>query len=333
MTGHTHDTGATTPHNGDYDPVVADRFRILDRITPPDVTAPTMRMAVPGGSSGDEPSGHRSGFLVAVAASFGVLMIGIVALVAATGGDGTESAEQDGDTPDVPVVADAASDTATPLVVEGDSGATSTTRVEPGAADREATAGVAGDAADGTGPDGSADRGSADAPDTEASDTADIDTARPGTGADAGATDGPATTTAPDVVAPAVDGDRPVSTFSTATTDVLPTTGGSGDAAGGTVSLRGTVTEVFTDCHSRLLLTETGQVVEGGPVTCDGGSSIVVNGTRVFTSSGYTSADLAFDKHPSNLKPGVEVSVTATRMGGASGPLTLACDACRVRIL
>lgn len=81
------------------------------------------------------------------------------------------------------------------------------------------------------------------------------------------------------------------------------------------------------------MLTETGRVVQGGPISCDGGSSIVVVGTRVFTSSGFTSADLAFDKHPSNLKPGQEVSVTAVRTGGATGPLTLNCDSCRVRIV
>ncbi len=81
------------------------------------------------------------------------------------------------------------------------------------------------------------------------------------------------------------------------------------------------------------MLTETGRVVQGGPISCDGGSSIVVVGTRVFTSSGFTSADLAFDKHPSNLKPGQEVSVTAVRTGGTAGPLTLNCDSCRVRIV
>ncbi len=98
------------------------------------------------------------------------------------------------------------------------------------------------------------------------------------------------------------------------------------------MAVRGTVTEVFTDCVSRLVLTETGQVVETGLISCDGGSFIVVDGTRVFTSSGYTSADLAFDKHPSNLKPGMDVLVTAVRRGG-SGPLTLDCDSCRIRLV
>ena len=88
----------------------------------------------------------------------------------------------------------------------------------------------------------------------------------------------------------------------------------------------------MTDCVSNLLLNDAGEVVEGGPVMCDGGSYIVVNGTRIFTSSGFVSADLAFDKHPKNLKPGQRVSVTAARTGGPSGPLTVACDVCGVRI-
>ncbi len=118
--------------------------------------------------------------------------------------------------------------------------------------------------------------------------------------------------------------------------DVPPTGvdqgGEAGDSNPETVAVRGTVTEVFTDCVSRLVLTETGQVVETGPISCDGGSFIVVDGNRVFTSSGYTSADLAFDKHPSNLKPGMDVLVTAVRRGG-SGPLTLDCDSCRIRLV
>lgn len=296
MTDHTGDRGANASPEGDHDPVVADRFRLLDRVPTPDVTSPTTGLAGPNGA---DPSGRRSGFLLAVAACVGVLMVGIVALVAANAGDGNDVAEEVGEIGDVPVVADEASDTAAPLVVEGDSGA----------ADRGATPDTDGDTGSDNTPGGAAE-------------------------SDAEETDPPSTSGTPDDDAPAVDDDRPVTTASTATTTAAPpTTAGPDDTAGETIALQGTVTEVFTDCVSRLLLTDTGQVVQGGPVTCDGGSYIVVDGTRVFTSSGFTSADLAFDKHPSNLKPGQEVSVIAVRTGGSSGPLTLACDSCRLRIV
>ena len=342
MTDHTH---ISDRHDGDYDPMIADRFRVLDRVTPPNVGGRTVVMAAPGGANGSDPSGRRSGFLVAVAASVAVLVVGFVAVVAATGGvgGGGRLTEEAGDAGDVPVVADGASDTTVALLVEGDSVVGSTTRSEAGGEESDSVEGDSGDGGtdnDRSSSDGSTASGSAGSGDgASKSGASGSGTSTPPNGStesDSGSGgDGPAPTVAdgPAIVMPAADGDRPIVTFSTATTDKLPTTGGgSGDAAAGIVSLSGTVTEVFTDCVSRLLLTETGQVVQGGPVSCDGGSYIVVNGTRVFTASGFTSADLAFDKHPSNLKPGQEVSVTASRIG-TSGPLTLACDTCRVRIV
>lgn len=297
MTDHTH---FSDRHDGDYDPMIADRFRVLDRVTPPDVGGRTMAMAAPGDTNGSDPSGRRSGFLVAVAASVAVLAVGVVAVVAATGGvgGGGQLTDETGEAGDVPIVADGAPGTTTALVVEGDSVVGSTTRSEVDGEESDSSEGVSGDSV--TAADGASNAGTSSP-------------SNGSTGSDSGSESG--------------EGGG-----GTATTDGSPTTGGSGDAAAGTVALRGTVTEVFTDCVSRLLLTEAGQVVQGGPISCDGGSYIVVDGTRVFTSSGFTSADLAFDKHPSNLMPGQEVSVTASRVG-TSGPLTLACDTCRVRIV
>ncbi len=307
---HNEQRDAARSHDGDFDPMIADRFRVLDRITPPDVTRHPLAMAAPGRPVDSEPRGRRSGFLLAVAACLGALVLGIGALVAVNDGDGTDLVEQADEVGDNPIVADDADDTSdatVPLVVDGE--VASTTRSE---SDDDET-GPAESGADGV-ESGSASEGSS--------------------GDDGSGDQAPTTAAGPDVVAPAADGDRPVATFSTATTDVLPTSGGDGGGeAAGTVSLRGTVTEVFTDCVSRFVLTEAGEVVASGPISCDGGSYIIVDGTRVFTSSGFTSADLAFDKHPSTLKPGQQVSVTATRTGGAGGPLTLDCDSCAVRII
>ncbi|MDH3302951.1 MAG: hypothetical protein OES24_20820 [Acidimicrobiia bacterium] len=344
----TDDSDFSDRHDGDYDPKIADRFRVLERVTPPDIDRRTVVMAAPGSSNEPNASGPRSGFLLAVAACVGVLMVGIVTLVAINGGSGdrpeTDLIEEAGDGGENPVVADGASDTTAALIVEGDDGVRSSTRSETDEASSESVDGTTdgdastannsnGDGSNGDGSTGNA-AGGGNGSGSDGDDAADSDPPTSARGSISDGSDGPSVTVgdSPGVM-PAADGDRPVSTFSTATTDVLPTTaGGSGDAAA-TVFLRGTVTEVFTDCVSRLVLTETGQVVQGGPVSCDGGSYIVVGGTRVFTSSGFTSADLAFDKHPSNLKPGQEVSVTATRTGGPAGPLTLACDGCRVRLI
>ncbi len=97
-----------------------------------------------------------------------------------------------------------------------------------------------------------------------------------------------------------------------------------------TTRISGVVTEVLVDCQSHQVLGDSGQVEDTGAVTCDGGSFIVVNGTRIFTSAGYTAAEFYWDKHNSKLRPGVSVSVVAAPIAG--GPLGLACDECGVRI-
>ncbi len=97
-----------------------------------------------------------------------------------------------------------------------------------------------------------------------------------------------------------------------------------------TTRISGTVTEVMVDCVSHQVLGDDGSIQDVGAVTCDGGSFIVVNGTRIFTSAGYTAAEFYWDKHNSKLRPGISVSVVAAPVAG--GPLGLACDECGVRI-
>ena len=101
------------------------------------------------------------------------------------------------------------------------------------------------------------------------------------------------------------------------------------DGRGETVTIRGVVTEVFTDCQSRLVLNDDGEVVRVGPVSCDGGSHIVVDGIRIQTSSGFVPAEMYFDRHPRDLLPGTQVRVVAVRLSYGH---SLDCDRCGVSI-
>jgi hypothetical protein len=95
------------------------------------------------------------------------------------------------------------------------------------------------------------------------------------------------------------------------------------------LTFQGTVTEVFTDCQSHLGLDDQGKVVDLGPASCDGGSWIEIDGTRIRTSSGFVSSDQAYDRHPAGLRPGQQATVVAYKT--ASG-LTLECVLCKVSI-
>lgn len=114
-----------------------------------------------------------------------------------------------------------------------------------------------------------------------------------------------------------------------------PTTEPSDDEQGGesaaTTRISGVVTEVMTDCASHLVLGADGSVENAGAVTCDGGSFVIINGTRIYTSSGYVPAELAFDKHSSKLRPGMSATVIAAPITDG-GPLGLRCDACSLQI-
>lgn len=97
-----------------------------------------------------------------------------------------------------------------------------------------------------------------------------------------------------------------------------------------TTTIRGIVTEVFTDCQSRLILTEDDEVESVGPVSCDGGSYIIVNNNRIQTSSGYVAENDAYDRHMKTLQPGQSVVVKAMPQG--RGLLTLSCVQCGISI-
>ena len=93
MNANADSSGSSSPpgeNGGDFDPMVANLFRVLERVTPPDVT----ELQVPVASSLDSaPRPSRSGFLLAVAACVGLVVVGIAALVALTNGDGANGAD------------------------------------------------------------------------------------------------------------------------------------------------------------------------------------------------------------------------------------------------
>jgi len=92
----------------------------------------------------------------------------------------------------------------------------------------------------------------------------------------------------------------------------------------------GLVTEVFTDCQSRWILNDRNEPEQVGPVSCDGGSHIIVDGQRIQTSSGYMGIGSAFNRHPRTLRPGMVAKVVA--VGHANGIVSLDCAQCSVEM-
>lgn len=91
------------------------------------------------------------------------------------------------------------------------------------------------------------------------------------------------------------------------------------------ITIRGVLTESFTDCVSHLVLDASGNAVpSNGGISCDGGSWIVVNRTKIQTSAGYVRSGY-YNKHK-GISPGVTVVVKAAKTEW--GNLGLACDEC-----
>ncbi len=252
-----------------FDPLVADRFRLLDNVDPQDFAKPG---PAPAGNDGRWEAGpSRLRYLVGAAAA-ATAIVGLSALVlAGTGGDQDLEATTGGD-------------------VQLESNTTSGSGSGSGAAD---------EGADGN---------------------ASLQVEVPATPPTAGTSESAPTTA---VTAPAettaIDPSDRSSVLKHPTPDKM-------------VIVRGQVTEVFTDCRSRLILNAAGEVETVGPISCDGGSHIVVNGTKIQTSSGFVAAEDAYDKHPAGLLPGRSVTVTAIPAGATGGRLTLDCVQCGVAL-
>ncbi len=314
------------PPRDDFDPVIAERFRLLDRVDAPDASAvATVTQSRHQPRPQPERPGRRSPFLVAVAACVGLLVVGAGAILALNRSSQTnliEGADETVDGAEIPVVTSDRTTTTAALVIDGDSVVSTSRSSDTGDADG-AESGSDESTTDGTPVD---DTGSESSSPTA---VGDVGGAMP---ADDGDRTAVTTPTESDRDVNGGDGELTTTVYReknpTETNDSDP-----GDKAPETVTLQGMVTEVFTDCVGHLVLNEAGDVVDGGPVTCDGGSYIVVDRIRVFTSSGFTTADKAYDKHPSELRPGRQVSVTAAPIGGTIGRLGLACSTCEVRVL
>ncbi len=94
--------------------------------------------------------------------------------------------------------------------------------------------------------------------------------------------------------------------------------------------IQGTVTAVFTDCQQHLVLTEDGEIDDSGPVSCDGGSWVIIDGTRIGTASGYVSGpEYVYNHHIGDLLPGEQA--TAVAATNSYGALNLNCEACSLR--
>jgi len=318
--------------------VVAERFRLLDQVPVPDL-GPLMAStpaATPGPSSGRRrvvlavaAAPGRRRFVLAVAAAAAVLALATGAFVAALGDDNS-SVEVAGElvSTDVADVAEGGGSTdgsassssddgenrrgSTLLVPQASRSENSPTSTESGDGDgdRDGVSTDVIDAADGDGGSATPSTTVVDPPDSEPTIRSSVTTMPP-------------ETSSPDTSIPKTT----VPETTVWETSVPETTVPEGELR----SLTGIVTEVMLDCQRHLVLNERGEVVDGPAIMCDGGSFIVVNDVRIFTTSGYVPADMAFNKHPEGIKPGQRVSVIGLMIGPRT--MTLNCDRCGVRII
>lgn len=121
----------------------------------------------------------------------------------------------------------------------------------------------------------------------------------------------------------------PTTTGEVVTPDVPPTSMVP-DGADRMIIIRGTLTELFTDCQAHYRLAADGSVELAEAVTCDGGSYVVVDGNRVQTSAGYVPGNQYYNRHNPNLRPGQRVVVSAVASNQRS--LTLACSQCGIAL-
>lgn len=99
-----------------------------------------------------------------------------------------------------------------------------------------------------------------------------------------------------------------------------------------TQTVRGTLTEVFTDCAAHYVLGSDGNVEQLEAISCDGGSYVVVDGKTIRTSAGNSPAGQYYDRHNPALRPGQQVVVSATAASQASAALTLNCAQCGITL-
>ncbi len=302
--------------NDPFDPELAERFAVLDRLTPPPAPptgtplAPRTAMGSPHPSTVEVLSPPTSGAdrwrRPALLGAAAAIVVAGLALFAAGGGDGDPGP---GAVEAGPAAGSEDADESSDASVETsstDDGSDSRDRAD-GSSSEAITVEVPGDGTDGS-----------ENPDGEAAPTSTTTTSVPTTATNEAVTT--ATTTGDD------GSDELIPKHTTVPERPTGSIVNPGDAQ--LVTVAGIVEEVFSDCQAWLVLNENGEAEHRSGVSCDGGSFIVVGGNRIQTSSGFVAAEMAFDKHPDALQPGKFVTVTA--INGAYGGLTLDCDRCGV---
>lgn len=317
---------------GDHEPfdsAIAERFRLLEQIPPPTdvlnrrpLTPPVP--VTPSGAVASFPQRPRSPRRLAALAAALALAGGSAIAVTGLGRDstGVETVDPAGG-PQLPSVSSLPVDVAggSRVVAVEASGVGEVHR--PEGSDSRAEAGQDS----GTGePEAS---GGSDDPSEEGTPPSTEENQTASSTATTSTTDSSSVTSGNDTAAEDTSTTAPVTTTSTTTTTSTSLWTSVNPGKDGMLTIRGTLTEILTDCQSHLRLDSEGQVVEVSPVSCDGGSWIVVDGNRIQTSSGFVSEDQAFDRHDPSLRPGRQVVVVAVSPPGVAR-LSLDCPVCRV---
>lgn len=306
-----------------YDPIVAEQFALLDQLSPPEALEPVATVTTLHTQPPIAAPAEVARPLHLVAAAAALVAVAGLSVLALT---------NTGSTQDV----DAGDDGNDETQIEGtadESGESQSLTVKvPTSAGSKTSGPAGGDASAEVVDETSTSTTQAAGNEPAESDSTDTSSANAVT---TGSTEAPATNSSSTVASTetSVVTTPPATTATTASS--LPAPGGSWlnpPTPEKSRVIRGTVTEVFTDCQSRLILNDAGEVESVGPVSCDGGSYIVVDGTRIQTTAGFGASEDNYSKHPANLRPGQRVSVTTVPTESAGGMLTLDCVLCRVTV-
>ncbi len=337
-----------------YDPLIAQHFELLNRAVPVEVPHATGRAEHRVSDPVEQPtlltprtvspaeSASRPLYLLAAAAAMVIVAGGAVFALTNLGDDPDLRASNGGDV-QLQVDDEEGSTAEVSSADENDTNRSLTVEVpdpaaENSTADSQANGtqdGTSDEATDADSADGQPESGDGDG--SSAENGPAEENGSQGTVAESQTTDPPAepttTTTQPSTTQPP-SSETTTTTEAVDVTDLTPNSSWLNPPdAEKMVTIRGMVTEVFTDCQSRLILNDQDEVESVGPVSCDGGSHIIVNGTRIQTASGYlmSEADM-YGKHLSTLRPGQNVSVTAVPTASAGGMLTLNCVLCQIKL-
>lgn len=316
------------PFESDYDPLVAEQFAVLDRLNVPDFGAGVSHTPAAVAFEAPRPR-FDPVYALAVAAAFVVVAAASIFAL-------RPSTELDVDATDGDVVVEDGTDSNNSAAVEdgGPGGESLTVEVSPSST-ASAVEG-APSASDSTGP--SEDEAGASSNAEQATTTTTQNTpATESTSSTGSATTAPAD--GADGSSTTIDALDPDSVFVTTTTKAgsqtsldVPVTSFPADGVDQMIVIRGILTELFTDCQARYVLGDGGGVEEIGPVSCDGGSYVVVDGKTIRTSAGYVPAGQYYDRHNPALRPGQRVVVSATAASQTSAALTLNCARCGISL-